>query len=114
MKVTQNPTPATTPSELGKTQGSERLNSAAKTPAETNAATSAARSASGASVEISDNARLMKRASEVAHSAPDVRKDRVTALKKSIADGTYHVDNDAIADRILEEHLGSSFGKNDL
>lgn len=66
----------------------------------------------GASVEISESAQLMKQASEIANSAPDVRADRVQSLKKSIQEGTYHVDNAAIADRLVDEHLRHDFGKN--
>ena len=68
----------------------------------------------GATVEISDRAKLMKQATDVVKSSPDVRKEKVQALKKSIQDGTYRVDSSAIAERLVDEHLGSDFGKNNL
>lgn len=66
----------------------------------------------GASIEISEHAQLMKQASEIAKSTPDIRRDKVEALKKSIKDGTYHVENSLIADRLVDDHLKNDFGKN--
>lgn len=65
-------------------------------------------------VRISDDAKLMQKATEMAHSAPDVRADRVAALRAQIDSGTYHIDAGAIADRLLTEHLGTDFGQNNL
>jgi negative regulator of flagellin synthesis FlgM len=70
--------------------------------------------AAGSTVEISDTARLLQKATDLVKQTPDVRQDRIQALKKSIADGTYRVDSPSLADRILEEHLGSHFGKNSI
>ncbi|NBX92355.1 MAG: flagellar biosynthesis anti-sigma factor FlgM [Proteobacteria bacterium] len=69
---------------------------------------------SGASVEISERAKLMKQAMETAQNTPDIRRDKVEMLKKSIREGTYHVDSAAIADRLVDEHLRNDFGKNTL
>lgn len=66
----------------------------------------------GASVEISDNARLMNKAKELAMKAPDMRADKVAALKKGIREGSYQVDSAGLADRILQDHLDHDFGKN--
>lgn len=65
-------------------------------------------------VDISDEARLMQKASEIAYSTEAVRSDRVAQLKKSISDGSYKVDSSILADRLLEEHLTTDFGKNSL
>lgn len=70
------------------------------------------RGAQGASVEISEHAQLMKQASEIARNTPDIRRDKVEMLKKSIQDGTYHVESSKIADRLVDEHLRNDFGKN--
>ena len=67
-----------------------------------------------ASVEISENAKLMQHASQIAKSSPDVRPDKVAELKKKIQDGTYEIDSAKIADKLVEEHLNNHFGKNDL
>ena len=66
----------------------------------------------GASVEISDHAQLMKQASEIARNAPEIRADKVAMLKKSIQDGTYHVESSDISDRLVDEHFRNHFGKN--
>lgn len=70
------------------------------------------RGQSGASVEISERAQLMKQAMDIAKNTPDIRKDKIESLKKSIKEGTYQVENSLIADRLVDEHLRSDFGKN--
>jgi negative regulator of flagellin synthesis FlgM len=49
------------------------------------------------SVELSDAARALTSANQAAANAPDVRADRVAALKASIASGTYSVDSATLA-----------------
>lgn len=71
-------------------------------------------SRSGASVEISDNARLMQKAMQAARSAPNARAEKVAQLKKGILEGSYKVDSAKVADRLVDEHLGTDFGKNSL
>ncbi len=75
---------------------------------------SAAAIGSSSQVEISEKARLMQKAAEIAGATPEVRKDKIAALKKSIGEGSYQVDSAAIADKLVDEHLQSSFGKNNL
>lgn len=73
------------------------------------------RSKSGSSqVEISDRARLMKSAFDTAKATPDFREGRVNLLKNSIKDGSYRIDNEAVAEKLLAEHLESDFGKNNI
>lgn len=91
-RTTENKSPATTKSPVAPTQ---------QTPSSSN-------------VEISDNARLMKQAADLARQAPDVRSERVAALKEAIAAGTYKVDSARVADRLIDEHLNTDFGKNNL
>lgn len=69
---------------------------------------------SGSTVEISDNARLMKQANEIVAKTPNVRWDKVEELKQKIRSGTYQVDAGAIADKLLAEHIENNFGKNNL
>jgi len=64
--------------------------------------------------EVSEKAQLIRKASEAVRNQPDVRKDKVAALKKSINEGTYRLDSKAIAERLIEEHLKTDFGKNKL
>jgi flagellar biosynthesis anti-sigma factor FlgM len=114
MKVTNNPTPnpyqndtavdsTKSSQKTGKTQGFESVLSHSGTT-----------SHAGADVEISDNAKLMRQASDIAKTVTDNRKEKIASLKKSIQDGTYHVDAKEIADRLVDEHLNADFGKNSL
>lgn len=66
-------------------------------------------SSSGANVAVSPQARQLadahKKAFEIAKATPDVREDRVAALKKQIQAGTYKPDPEKIADGIAREAL---------
>ncbi|MGZ3689357.1 MAG: flagellar biosynthesis anti-sigma factor FlgM [Bdellovibrionota bacterium] len=63
---------------------------------------------SDAKPEISAKAHEFAAAKAAASAAPDVREDRVADLKRRIASGNYNVDADAIADRMVDEHLSMS------
>lgn len=65
------------------------------------------KAAHGVHASISSKAREASRAREIARAAPDIREERIAELKKRIAQGGYHVDADAIADRLVNEHLRS-------
>jgi flagellar biosynthesis anti-sigma factor FlgM len=41
----------------------------------------------------------------VASSAPDVREERIAELKRRIQSGSYQMDPNAIADKMVTEHL---------
>src|SRR5258708_569821 len=55
--------------------------------------------------DISTKAKDFAKARSVAAEAPDVREEKVADLKRRIASGKYNVDADAIAERLVEEHL---------
>lgn len=52
-------------------------------------------------VSISDSARSMVAARKAVGDAPEVRADKVSAIKASIADGTYSIDSRRLAAKIL-------------
>jgi negative regulator of flagellin synthesis FlgM len=54
-------------------------------------------------VEISETAQQLQRAMNAVREAPDVREDKVAAIRQRIADGTYYVP----AETLLEKILGS-------
>jgi negative regulator of flagellin synthesis FlgM len=56
-------------------------------------------------VDLSIRSKELKRIEEVVASAPDVRAERVEALKKLIEDGKYEVDSKALAQKMIEEAL---------
>jgi negative regulator of flagellin synthesis FlgM len=55
--------------------------------------------------EVSARAKEMATAHQAAKSAPDVREDKIEALKRQIAEGRYKVDADAVAERMLNDHM---------
>ncbi len=109
MKVNQNPSPTTT--TVDKAQSTNKRDTVAKGSLNESSSTPAR---SGASIDISDAARLMKQASDIAHSVPDIRADKVAELKKRISEGNYQVESSKIADKLVDEHLLNDFGKNSV
>lgn len=65
----------------------------------------AAQSSSAAKVKWSSDARFAEQIDKAARNAPDVRADRVAALKAAIADGSYKVDARGLADKMIESSL---------
>lgn len=58
------------------------------------------------SVEISDAARELAKARQAVDAAPEVRSDKVAAIKKRIEDGTYSVSPELLARKLLESSDG--------
>ncbi|NDG83431.1 MAG: flagellar biosynthesis anti-sigma factor FlgM [Proteobacteria bacterium] len=58
-----------------------------------------------ASAEISTRARDMAKAKQAASEAPDVREARIAELREQILNKKYDVSADAIADRLVDDHL---------
>ena len=56
-------------------------------------------------VELSPRAQEARRIKELANSAPDVDEAKVAKLRQLIEEGKYQVDAQAIADRMVDEHL---------
>ena len=56
-------------------------------------------------VSLSDQARSIISATKLVVDAPDVRNDRISALKKAIAAGTYSIDSRRLASKLLS-HFG--------
>jgi negative regulator of flagellin synthesis FlgM len=59
----------------------------------------------GDRVDLSPSFRMIKKIEEVALSAPDTRADRVADLKKKVESGTYRVNSDDLAGKMLKESL---------
>lgn len=59
----------------------------------------------GAHVELSDDAKLVRRGVEEVKGTALDRAARVAELKKAVKAGTYQVDSAAIADRLVDEHF---------
>jgi negative regulator of flagellin synthesis FlgM len=54
------------------------------------------------SVTLSDNALSLASAREQVTNAPDVRQEKVSAIKQQISDGTYHVSPSVLARKMLD------------
>jgi flagellar biosynthesis anti-sigma factor FlgM len=44
-----------------------------------------------------------KRIAEILESTPDVRKDKIAAIKKAVHDGSYRIKSEYIARKMVEE-----------
>ena len=56
-------------------------------------------------VNVSERAQMMAKAKELASQPMTVDEAKVARLQKLIDDGQYKMDADAIADRLVEEHM---------
>jgi negative regulator of flagellin synthesis FlgM len=65
---------------------------------------------SDTNTEISGKGKEFALAKAAATGTSDVREDRVADLKRRIADGSYKVNSEAVADRMVDEHLKSGIG----
>lgn len=55
----------------------------------------------GDDVSISSAARDLQEAQKAVQNAPDVRQEKVAAIKKQVQEGTYHVPAEALVDKLL-------------
>lgn len=53
-------------------------------------------------VEISDTARAVSAATDKIKSLPDVDMDRVSAIKSALNNGSYNVDADSVAGKMID------------
>ena len=58
--------------------------------------------------DISTKGKDMAKAKSIASQTPEMREDRIAALKQKIADRKYNVDAAAVADRMVDDHLASA------
>lgn len=55
------------------------------------------------SINLSSGAGLLNKVKNVVNTAPDIRSEKVASLKREIEKGTYRIDSDKIADKMLRE-----------
>ena len=66
------------------------------------AAGARAESSTGDALELSGEAQLIQRAETAVRNAPDVREQVVAQLRQRIQDGSYAVDDQAVAAKLIE------------
>jgi negative regulator of flagellin synthesis FlgM len=59
-------------------------------------------------IAISSKAKDIQKATEAVNASPDIRIEKVNQIKEQIANGTYTVSNDQIAEKILENIITES------
>ena len=64
---------------------------------------------SGDRVELSPKAKEMQEAKRILGSIPDIREEKVAQIRKQIAEGTYQVDSQKIAEKMVTESLINQF-----
>lgn len=69
---------------------------------------SAVRTTPASHIDISDKANEVRRVAGLIKQLPEVREDRVQALKAQIENGTYHVSSEDIADLIIRRALADN------
>ncbi len=93
--------------DAGKAQGAGQAENASKTKKiGIGAATKTPHAA--AKVEWSPEAEVAVEGLETAKATPDIRPDKVAALKAQIANGTYKMDPQKIADSMIQKSLEES------
>ena len=70
--------------------------------------TAVVRTTQPARVDISGRAQEVRRVTELIKQLPEVREDRVQALKAQFESGTYHVSSEDIADLIIRRALADN------
>jgi negative regulator of flagellin synthesis FlgM len=58
-----------------------------------------------ANAEISSKAKDMAKAKQIASDSPDVREAKIAELKERIQNKKYNVGADAIADKLVDDHI---------
>jgi len=56
-------------------------------------------------IHLSPQARLLQKASQIVQATPEVRPEKILALKDSVEQGTYTVNTTQVANRLIVEML---------
>jgi negative regulator of flagellin synthesis FlgM len=90
-------------SGIGSTQGATGSKPAASPSSAPVAATPVADA-----IQVSTSARLVAVAQEALAAVPDIRMEKVEALKNQLDSDGYNPDGEAVAEGLIKEHLASS------
>ena len=113
MRVTQtnNNSVSDTESTRGqKTEKSGQARSTKKGEKADKTTSTAPKGGDAVNAEISSAGKEFALAKAVASDAPDVRDEKIAELKRRIAAGKYNIDAEAVADRMVDDHLKAGIG----
>ena len=103
MRVNPSNSPAIQNAETSTTKKSEKLK---QTGYETKVdGASVSKKTESANAEISSKAREMATAKQIASDTSDVREAKIAELREKIQSKKYNVSAEAIADRMVDDHL---------
>ena len=105
MRVNQT---GTNPTQNREVSGAKKSDRAASTKrADRTDKSGSVDSSADVSMNISTRAKEAAKAKEIAASTPDIRAEKIAELKRKIAAGKYNIDENAIADRMVNEHVAT-------
>ena len=93
------------PVQSGETSGAKKTEKLKATPYDAKATAAVSKKTESASAEISSKAKDMAQAKQVAGDTPDVREAKIAELRDKIQNKKYNVSADAIADRLVDDHI---------
>lgn len=64
---------------------------------------------SGDRVQLSPKAKEMQEAKRILGAIPDIREEKVAQIRKEIAEGTYQINSQKIAEKMVTESLVNQF-----
>jgi negative regulator of flagellin synthesis FlgM len=109
MRVSQSTSNPVQGSEVSSAKSTEKAEGAHQRKTAKAAATEGKANIEGSTnTELSSKGREMAQAKAIAEGAPDVREEKIAELKRRIAGGKYSMDHEAIADKMVDEHLKMS------
>ena len=74
-------------------------------PAATSASAPVAPAAGSDAVQVSSAARLVAVAQQALAAVPDIRTEKVDAIKSQMDADSYHPDGEAVAEGLIKEHM---------
>jgi negative regulator of flagellin synthesis FlgM len=110
MRVDHSKSSSAQASEAGNAKQANRSGSAQEAKKNEKAANVEANQGahSGVKTEISAKGKEFAAVKAAATEAPDVREDKIADLKRRIAEGSYKIDTNSVADRMVDDHLKMS------
>jgi negative regulator of flagellin synthesis FlgM len=105
MRVSQSGNNPVQSAEVSGSQHTKAAAHAKHTKKAGNAAQSVTTDSGDANATISSKGKELAQAKSVATNAADIREEKIAELKRRIAAGKYNVDSNAVADRLVDDHL---------